>query len=200
MLRVGLTGGIGSGKSVVARIFEVLGIPVYYADAANKKLMNEDEELKGKIIQHFGEESYQNGLLNRSHLSAVVFNDPEKLQLLNALTHPVVITHAANWMKAQAGPYVIKEAALIFESNSNKDLDYVIGVSSPEALRIRRVIERDGSNQDAVLKRIQSQMNEDEKMKRCDFVLVNDEQQLLTPQVMKLHETLLKLSKEKESR
>ncbi len=191
MLKVGLTGGIGSGKSTVAKVFEALGIPVYYADDETKRLMNEDAGLKEKIIEHFGKESYVNGELNRVYISSIVFNDKGKLELLNSLTHPATIHHAEEWMKKQTSAYAIKEAALIFESGSDKQLDKVIGVYAPEELRIERVMKRDGVSREEVLKRISRQMNEDEKMQRCDFVIRNDEQQLLLPQVMKLHEELL---------
>ncbi len=193
MLKVGLTGGIGSGKSTVARIFEVLGIPVFYADDETKKLMNEDDVLKKKIMEGFGEKSYVNGELNRAFISSIVFNNQQKLALLNSITHPAIIRHTEDWMKKQTSAYAIKEAALIFESGSDKHLDKVICVYAPEELRIARVMKRDGISREEVLKRISRQMNEDEKMKRCDFVLMNDEQQLLLPQVMKLHDQLLQL-------
>ena len=140
MLKIGLTGGIGSGKSTVAKVFEVLGIPVYYADEAAKRLMNEDENLKEKLQQQFGKQTYVDGKLNRGYLSSLVFNDPEKLAILNSIVHPATIEDAAKWMTQQKTPYVIKEAALIFESGSQKDLDKVIGVFAPAPLRILRVI------------------------------------------------------------
>ncbi len=192
MIRVGLTGGIGSGKSTVARVFEVLGIPVYYADEATRQLMNTDEALKKEIISNFGEESYSNGQLNRPFIASIVFSNKEKLDLLNAITHPATIRHANEWMQQQIAPYVIKEAALIFESGSAENLDYVIGVSAPKPLRIRRVMERDGISSEEVQKRMSRQLSEDMKMKLCDFVLVNNELELLTPQVLALHEQLLK--------
>jgi dephospho-CoA kinase len=193
MIKVGLTGGIGSGKSTVAQIFEVLGIPVFYADFEAKKIMNEDEELKKQIIKNFGDESYADGKLNRSYLASQVFNNKEKLNLLNSLTHPAIMKIGETWMNNQTTPYAIHEAALVFEANVNKRLDYVIGVYSPEPLRIKRVMERDNLTAEEILQRINKQMNEDEKMKLCDFVLVNDEKQLLMPQVLKLHEQLLML-------
>ena len=190
MLKVGLTGGIGSGKSTIAKIFEVLGIPVYYADDAAKRLMNEDDKLKEDIIRHFGKESYTNDRLNRSYLASLVFNNEEKLALLNSLTHPATINDANEWMQKQRSPYIIKEAALIFESGSNDQLDYVIGVYAPAPLRIRRTMLRDNVTEEEVLKRISRQMNEEEKMKRCDFIITNDEQQMVLPQVLALHEKL----------
>lgn len=193
MLKVGLTGGIGSGKTTVAKVFEVLGIPVYYADDEAKRLMNEDGGLKQKIIQHFGNESYIDNKLNRAYIASIVFNSEEKLTLLNSLTHPVTIQHAEEWMKKQTAPYVIKEAALLFESRSNEHLDKIIGVEAPQSLRIERVILRDKVSSEDVMKRINRQMDDGEKMKRCDFILKNDEKQLLLPQVIKLHEEFLAL-------
>src|SRR5882672_1356407 len=143
MIKIGLTGGIGSGKTTVAGIFQVLGIPVYYADDAAKKLMNENAALKEKIIQHFGNDAYKNGLLNRSYIGQQVFKDKKKLALLNSLVHPVTIRDGNEWMPQQTTPYAIKEAALIFESGSQHDLDYVIGVYAPEPLRISRTVKRD---------------------------------------------------------
>ncbi len=200
MLRIGLTGGIGSGKSTVAKIFEVLGIPVYYADAAARRLMNEDEELKKNIITHFGKESYVDSQLNRPYIASIVFNDKEKLELLNSLTHPATIRDANIWMQkiaesgGQSSPYTIKEAALIFESGSVEHLDHVIGVYSPAQLRIQRIMQRDKISREEVLQRMNRQMDEDKKMKLCDFVIINDEQQLLIPQVLKLHDKLLDLA------
>lgn len=186
MLRIGLTGGIGSGKSTVAKIFETLGIPVYYADDASKRIMNENEELKKVIQKHFGSETYCNGELNRKHLSSLVFNNPEKLLLLNSIVHPATIKDAEDWMLKQTTPYAVKEAALIFESGSQEYLDKVIGVYAPLAVRINRVMQRDAVSRDAVISRMNKQINEEIKMRLCDHVVVNDEQQLLIPQVIQL--------------
>lgn len=191
MLKVGLTGGIGSGKSTVARIFESLGIPVYYADDAAKRLMNSEGPLKSAIIAHFGEAAYTDGTLNRGWLGAQVFGQPEKLRLLNSLVHPATLADAEAWMHRQHSPYAIKEAALIFESGSDQHLDLVIGVSAPEALRIARVQKRDGAGESEIRKRMAGQMDESEKMARCQLVVVNDEQQLLIPQVLAIHQQLL---------
>lgn len=194
MLRIGLTGGIGSGKSTVARIFDVLGIPVYSADDASKRLMAEDPELKKSIINSFGKESYVEGELNRKYLSDQVFNDNKKIELLNSLVHPATIKDAELWMKKQNAPYIIKEAALIFESGSNKFLDFVIGVQSPLLLRMQRAIQRDNVTVEKVEARMKLQMDEDEKMSLCDFIIINDEKQMLIPQVLLLHEKLLAIS------
>lgn len=191
MLRVGITGGIGSGKSMVAKVFEVLGIPVYYADAAAKQIMNEDEALKVVLREHFGEAIYKEGKLDRSLLSSLVFNNKEKLELLNSLIHPVTINAGLQWMETQTTPYAIKEAALIFESGSQEHLDFVIGVYAPASLRIQRVMERDKITREEVQRRMQYQIEEDIKMRLCNFVIINDEQQAVIPQVLELHKKLL---------
>ncbi|MBC7948902.1 MAG: dephospho-CoA kinase [Chitinophagaceae bacterium] len=187
MLRVGITGGIGSGKSTVARIFEVFGIPVYYADEAARRLMNTDKGLRDILVHHFGEETYVKEELNRAYLSSIVFSNPEKLALLNSLTHPATIDDADRWMKEQSSAYVIKEAALLYETDAHKHLDHIIGVSAPLALRIQRVMERDNITEEEVLKRMNRQMAEEEKMKLCDSIIINDEKELLIPQALRLH-------------
>lgn len=194
MLKIGLTGGIGSGKSTVASVFEVLGIPVYYADTSAKRLMNEDLKVKKAIEEAFGEDSYSKGLLNRKFLARIVFTDPGKLRQLNAIVHPATLADASLWMDEQLSPYAIKEAALIFESGFDSSLDYIIGVSAPQSLRISRTINRDNIMQDEVLARMEMQMPEPKKMSLCHFVIMNDEDTPLIPQVLKLHEQLIKLT------
>lgn len=192
MLKVGLTGGIGSGKSTVAKIFETLGIPVYYADEAARQIMNSDRQLKAALINYFGEETYLDGKLNRPYLSSIVFHDRQKLDLLNSLTHPATIRDANIWIQKQSSPYIVKEAALLFESGADKYLDFIIGVSAPAELRIQRVMNRDHISREEVSQRISRQMDEAEKMKLCQAVVVNDEQQLLVPQVLGLHEKFVR--------
>ena len=193
MIKVGITGGIGSGKSTVAKIFEVLGIPVYYADDAAKYLMDNDVLLRESIQKEFGEDVYKNEKLDRAYLANIVFKNPAKLEKLNALVHPATIADAEKWMSQQIAPYAIKEAALIFESNAQKKLDYVIGVYAPTAMRIRRVMVRDKISKETVEQRMSNQIDESIKMKLCDFVIVNDEQQLVTPQVLEVHKKLCKI-------
>ena len=198
MLKIGLTGGIGSGKSTVAKVLEVLGVPVYYADEAAKELMHTNELLKQQLILHFGRETYfEDGQLNRKHLSSIVFNNKEKLELLNSLVHPATIADAKEWFSKQQSPYVVKEAALLFESGTAEGLDYIIGVTAPSALRIKRVMDRDGVTADEVKKRMANQVDETLKMKLCDFVVHNNEQELLLPQILALHNELIKRSTEK---
>jgi dephospho-CoA kinase len=199
MLHIGLTGGIGSGKTTVAKIFELLGIPVYYADDEAKRIMNENGELKKEIQKHFGEAAYTNGSLNRTYLASIVFADKYKLELLNALVHPVTIADAAAWFKKQTTPYAIKEAALIFEAGGAENLDYVIGVHAPVALRIKRSMQRDDTSREKIIERMSRQMDEEIKMKLCDFVLKNDEQEFLLTQTLELHKKLLELSTQKIS-
>lgn len=198
VLKVGLTGGIGSGKSTVTGIFKVLGIPVFDADSVAKNIMNEDEGLKQQIIENFGEASYTNGILNRKYIANIVFNDAFKLEQLNALVHPVTIAAAETWMLRQTTPYAVKEAALFFESGSAVGIDVMVGVFAPQALRIQRVMARDGVSRQEVLTRIGRQIDDEIKRRLCDYVLVNDEQQMLLPQVLALHETLLQLAKQKQ--
>ncbi len=192
VLKIGLTGGIGSGKSMVARIFRELGIPVYDADAAAKRLMQEDALLRTAIQQHFGAAVYENGQLNRKVLAAAVFGNKEKLELLNSLVHPATIADATTWFTQQTAAFVVKEAALLFESGSVEGLDYVIGVTAPVALRIKRVMTRDGVTAAEVQQRMRNQLDDTIKMRLCDFVLRNDDRHLLLPQVLELHEQLLK--------
>ena len=190
MLKIGLTGGVGSGKTTVSKIFASLGVPVFYADDIAKKIMNEDTILKQEIINLFGEEAYAESL-NRKHIADIVFNDAFKLEQLNALIHPRTIEAANKWMQQQTKPYVIKEAALMFEAGASTNLDYIIGVYAPQYLRINRVMKRDMFTKEQVLERINNQIDETIKMKLCDFVIVNDEQQAVLPQVINLHKQFL---------
>lgn len=198
MLTIGLTGGIGSGKSTVAKIFEILGIPVFNADIEAKKLMEENLVIRAAVQAEFGQDTYAGGKLNRGMLSAKVFSNPYLLEKLNAIVHPITIAYAATWATRQSSPYVIKEAALIFEAGSGSNLQYVVGVYAPKALRIHRVMQRDLYTREQVMVRMNRQINEELKMKLCDYVLVNNEQELLTPQVLQLHETFLELAAQRQ--
>lgn len=195
MLKVGVTGGIGSGKSTVCRIFETLGIPVYYADDRAKWLMVNNERLKENIKALFGTEAYlPDGSLNRALIAQRAFNDPAQLKALNQLVHPAVFEDGEEWNEEQrkkGAPYTLKEAALIFESKSHLALDLVITVTAPEETRIARVIARDHTTREAVLARIAKQMPESEKVERADFVIQNDGNTPLIQQVMNLHRKLL---------
>ena len=191
VLKVGLTGGIGSGKTTVAKIFQLLGVPVYYADEASKKLYHSNHELIQQIKAAFGEAIYTDNLLNRKVLAEIVFKHPEKLTLLNSLVHPLTLKDASLWMEKQSAPYIIKEAALLFEAGSAEGLDFIIGITAPQHLRIKRVMERDGISRSDVLNRMERQIDDTIKMRLCDIVIYNNEQQLLIPQIIRLHEQLL---------
>lgn len=195
MLKIGLTGGIGSGKSTVAKVFESLGVPVYKADDEAKKLMATDPQLINLIKKHFSEEVYKEGKLDKAYLASIVFNNKEKLNLLNSLVHPFTIEDGKSWMKRQQTSYAIKEAALIFESGSQGEFDLIVGVYAPETLRIHRTIHRDKTDKELVRLRMQNQIKEEIKMKLCDEVLINNEQELLVPQIIALHEKLLAKAK-----
>lgn len=191
MLKIGITGSIGAGKSTVAGIFKVLGVPVFDADATAKSILNSDPELREQIIAAFGLETYKNGLLDRKYLATLVFNNPDQLAKLNALVHPATIKAANAWAKhweEQGSAYIVKEAALLFEAGTNVGLDFIIGVTAPEDLRITRVMARDHVTREEVLKRMQHQLDDTKKMERCDIVIDNNEKALLIPQVLTLHQ------------
>ena len=195
-LKIGITGGIGVGKSIATRIFNVLNIPTYDADKEAKKLMNEDLEIRQALQSLFGDQVYlPNRELNRTWLAKEVFSTPEKLTQLNKIVHPVVIKHAEEWANSQTALYSVKEAALLFESGSYKSLDLSILVTSPLDLRIRRVMQRDHVTKEEVLGRIAAQMPEEEKAKIADFTIVNDNKHSLIEQIMTLHNLFLHYEK-----
>jgi dephospho-CoA kinase len=189
MIIIGITGGIGSGKTTVCGIFEVLGIPVYYADQQAKRLMQQDPDLVAAIRTRFGDAAYDaRGVLDRGYLARQVFQDAEALKQLNALVHPVTIRNAALWARHQTTPYVIKEAALLFESEAFHHVDRVIGVFAPEAVRVQRTMRRDGISRQEVYQRMRAQLSESMKMHLSDYVIYNDERQAVIPQVLTLHQ------------
>lgn len=192
MLKIGITGGIGSGKTTVCRVFELLGIPVYNADDESKKILNSDKTAKESVIKLFGDSILNaDGTIDRKKLGGLVFNKKEELEKLNAILHPAVGKHFDNWVKEQNAPYCIKEAAILFESGAYKQVDKVIMIVAPLELKISRVIKRSGITKEEVLARINNQLSDEEKVKRADFIIENDEQKLLIPQVLKLHHQIL---------
>jgi len=195
MLKIGITGNIGSGKTTVSRLFELLGIPVFYADDEAKKVMTTDGELVAAIKNTFGTEAYfANGMLNRKYIAGIVFNQESELQKLNSLVHPAVFRAFDAWIEQHRNaPYVLKEAAVLFEIGSYKDCDYTIIVTAPAPVRIARVMQRDGISQADALSRNNKQMPEAEKQELANFVLCNDNSKLLIPQVLALHEQFLQL-------
>jgi dephospho-CoA kinase len=192
-LAVGITGGIGSGKSTIARIFSLLKIPVYYADERAKWLMVHDSEVKFGILHHFGADSFTtDGALNRIFLANQVFNDAEKTKLINNLVHPAVRRDFEQWRLQQQSLYVLKEAALLFETGSYKELDAVINVSSPLVIRMTRILMRDPHRTEEQINAIiDKQLPDDFKNNLADFVIKNADNKLLIPQVLKIHEKLL---------
>lgn len=196
MLKVGITGGIGSGKTTVCKIFEVLGVPIYYADDRAKEIVNTDRNVISEVKGLFGDDIYlSDGKLNRKRVADIVFNFPELLEQYNAIIHPVVIEDAKKWMrKNQQHDYVIKEAALLFEANTYKDLDYIICVTASIPVRMQRIKLRDKISEEQILARIKNQMPEEEKIRRCDFVIYNNGDAPLIPQVMKINEKLIQLT------
>lgn len=192
-LKVGITGGIGSGKSFVANIFKVMGIPFYDADREAKLLMNEHPAIQEGLIAAFGPQVYTaDGSLDRKWLAEQVFGDGDKLNVLNGIVHPIVIKHGEEWALRQASPYSLKEAALLIESGSYLSLDCLILVSAPEELRIERVMLRDQISREAVIARIKKQMPEEEKKKYADFIVLNDGISPLLPQILNIHQQILK--------
>lgn len=190
-LQIGITGGIGSGKSLVCKIFSVLGAPVYDADSRAKAIMTTDGILVGQIKKEFGDLAYNaNGSLNRSYLSEQIFQNPQQREKLNALVHPRVALDTEQWMDQQKGrAYVIREAALMFESGSYKNLDVSILVTAPDWLRMKRVLQRDPQrSEEAVRKIMEVQMPEEESKKLANFIIENNEAQLILPQIIQLHQ------------
>ena len=190
MIKVGVTGGIGTGKSVVCRIFNLLGIPVYDADSAAKRLMETDDALKEKIVSAFGNIFTGKGAVDRQRLASLVFNDPEKLAVLNSIVHPAVKLDYTQWEQQQKSKYIIRESAILFESGTDKGLDYVITVSAPAELRVKRVMQRDGRTAEQVNDIMKRQLAEQQKQDKADFIIINDSVNALLPQVWSLHETL----------
>lgn len=191
MLKIGLTGGIGSGKSTVARVFSELGVPVFVSDEQARLLQDGDEELKAQIVSAFGASVYRDGKLDRAKMAEIVFADPEKLRQLNAMVHPAVRkAFGAFCAQHSKSPYVINEAAILYETGLDKTLDKIIVVTAPDALRIERVMARDGVTEEAVRSRMQQQMPQEEKERKADFLILNDGKELLLPQVLRIHNSL----------
>lgn len=194
MLKVGITGGIGSGKTTVCKVFMLLGVPVYFADDEAKRLLDTSVKVKDSIVETFGENVLaETGCIDRKKLAALVFNNKEELSKLNMIVHPAVAAHFEAWLaENKNAPYMLKEAAILFESNAYKAVDKIITVTAPLELRIQRAMERDGVDRETIVQRINNQLSDDEKIKRSDFVIYNDEQKLVIPQVLHIHEQLLK--------
>ncbi len=193
MIVVGLTGGIGSGKTTVAHLFEELGVPVYIADVEAKRLTNTSKIIRRKLTALLGDKSYKNGTLNKKYVAEKIFSNPELLSKVNAIIHPKVKQHFTRWVKKQQSHYVIKEAAILFESGSYKDCDLIVVVTAPKEERIRRVMQRDNSSKREVLDRIKNQWDDKEKIKLSDFVIDNIDLETTRKKVLKIHTILSKM-------
>lgn len=194
MIKIGLTGGIGSGKSFVASIFEVLDIPVYYADHRSKQLLFKDRTLKKQIKDLLGSLSYhKNGRPNKSFIAQKIFNDKKLLKKMNALVHPRVKLDFENWSENQIAPYVIEESAILFEINAQKNFDAIILVTANKELRLKRVMKRDGITRDMVLDRMKNQFPDDKKIALADFIIDNNGNKSILQQVYNIHNQIIKL-------
>ncbi|WP_225036186.1 dephospho-CoA kinase [Winogradskyella sp. SM1960] len=189
---IGLTGGIGSGKSTILKCFKSYGIPVYIADDEAKALMNRSKVIKRKLIHLFGEKAYENNALNRPYLSSKIFSDKTLLAKMNAIVHPKVASHFKRWLTKQDAAYVIKEVAIIFENNLQNQYDYIITVVADEDLRIQRVMKRDNVSKEKVKSIINNQWSDADKVEQSDFVIVNNDLEDAKKQALKIHNTLLK--------
>jgi dephospho-CoA kinase len=189
---IGLTGGIGSGKSEVARLFTLLGAAIYSADEASKYLLDQNSALKERLINAFGDQLYHDYKLNRKAFASLIFNDHNSLSLANSIIHPFVFEDFEKWAQNQPEcSYLIMEAAILFESHANEHLNKTITVYTPTELRISRVMKRDGCTREDVYMRMQHQIPDEEKIKMADFVIYNDDQHMLIPQVLELHQQFI---------
>lgn len=187
MIKVGITGGIGSGKSTICKVFSVLGIPVFVADEVAKKLMNHDERLRAELIRLFGEAVYlPDGTIHRKYLADIVFNDQSSLEKLNGAVHPAVHRAFEEWVAQQDAPYVLHEAAILFESGFNRMMNYTITIVTNEQERIERVMKRDKISEELVRQRIKNQFTDEQRIALADFVIKNNEEDLVIPQVLEI--------------
>lgn len=192
MIKVGLTGGIGSGKTYVASFFRQLNIPVYNSDMRAKTLMNTSNEIKKKLVQLFGADIYNKNELNRQKIAQIIFNDKQKLEQVNSIVHPVVQADFEHWVTEHSqSKYILKEAAILIESGAYNQLDKIIVVYAPDPLRVKRVMQRDGMTEDQVKARINKQMPQEEKLSYADFVITNDGTQIVKEQVAKIHQQII---------
>tara|TARA_R110002050_G_scaffold74772_5_gene160231 strand:+ start:44004 stop:44591 length:588 start_codon:yes stop_codon:yes gene_type:complete len=192
MIIAGLTGGIGSGKTTVAKAFKQLGIPVYIADEEAKKLMGRSKIIKRKLIQLFGADAYVNDALNKPFIANIIFNDKAYLQRMNAIIHPRVSKHFQKWVLKQETPYVIKEVAILFENEGYKQCDFVITVTAPEHLKIKRLLQRDSTTRSKIKAIMNNQWTDEEKVKRSHFVIENILLEKTKKQVLEVHKQILK--------
>jgi dephospho-CoA kinase len=196
MIKVAVTGGIGSGKTTVCRIFNILGIPVFNADVEAKKIMEKDLDVIKNLIDFFGADIYlENGVLDRKKLAAIIFNDKIALRNVNSIVHPAVHRYFEQWAQNQASPYVIEETAIVFETGGSEKFDFVVVVTAPLDEKLNRVMIRDGSTRDQVLERIKNQWSDEEKIKRAQYTVYGGDEQFLIPQVIEIHKNIIRNGK-----
>lgn len=193
MRKIGVTGGIGSGKSTVCKVFEVLGIPVYYADDRARALILSDPRIQKGYKELFGEKVYENGQLNRKLVADKIFSERSLLEKVNRLVHPVVREDFTQWVERREAPYVIEEAAVLLESGGQDLLDRVVVVSAPESLRVQRVAKRDGISEAKVRERIKNQWTDQQRREMADYEILADDQHLVVPQVLEIHAELKRI-------
>lgn len=193
MLKVGLTGGIGSGKTLIGSIFNHIGIPVFNADLESKNILNTDIEIIKYLKNKFGDDIYSSEGINRKKLASIIFNNEKLLTEVNSIIHPKVREYFANWINNfKSASYVINEAAILFESGVYKDMDITINIYADELLRINRVVKRDKTNVEAVKSRIKNQLSDKERIDLADFTIYNDGNKMILPQVLEIHNEILK--------
>jgi dephospho-CoA kinase len=190
-MKLGITGGIGSGKTSVCRVFNVLGIPVFSADPEAQKIMNEDLDIKNGINEIAGKDIYPEGKLDRMELASLIFNDPDRLRQVNGLVHPLVFDHFTRWADKQTAPYVIMEAAILFESGASNLVDRIATIVAPVEERIARDTLRNRLTREQVMDRIKNQMTDEEKIKRSDYVINNSENEMIIPVILQINEDIL---------
>ena len=186
MRKIGITGGIGSGKSVISHLLRIMGVPVYIADDESKKLTNTSFEIREKLVACFGESLYDNQTLNKAMLASLIFSNEENLSCVNQIIHPIVLNHFIQWTNMQQTALVAMESAILFESGFNQYMDTVITVTAPAEMRIRRVLSRDNITREQVLQRISSQWQEDEKVNLSTHIIINDDKCAIISQLEKI--------------
>lgn len=191
MIKVGVTGGIGSGKTLICKVFERLGAPVFYADQEAKKILNQDQQVVQQIKNTFGAGIYDETGINKATLADIIFNDDETLNKINNIVHPVVRSYFKKWLDKVNHPYAIEEAAILVETGAHNELDYTVLVYAPKELRISRTMQRDGSTREHIESRMKNQMPDEEKFKKVNYVIYNDNSRMVIPQVLEIHEQLI---------
>jgi len=194
MLKIGITGGIGAGKSVVCKILSEWGIPIFYADSRAKIIIDTDKSVKQKIQNIFGKYVFNlSGTLNNENLAKIVFNDKTSLEKLNKIVHPLVKEDFQKWAEGQNSPYVVEEAAILFESGSYRMMDKTIMIYCEKEIRIERIIKRNRFTREKIERIMSNQMDDEEKCKKADYVVLNNEKTLLLPQLLKIHNELISI-------